>query len=113
VKHIWLPLFIGVVVLTQSRAAAQDAPADDASTDASPSDEGGAIDAPGAAGEGASAATDTAPNAGTGEATAPGEASEAADAESESDDAPAVVFHGAIEAAYGYNFNAPSNRVTA
>jgi len=109
VRHIWLPLFIGIVVLTQSRAAAQDAPSDEASAEAPPADEGSAIGAQDVPSEGAPAAADATPD----DASDGTEASEAADAESESDGAPAVVFHGAIEAAYGYNFNAPSNRVTA
>ena len=110
-KHGWLRLVIGFVVLTHGRALAQDpptapaAPAGDTTATpagAQPSEGDGATDADGDA---SSDAEET--------IAEEGEAASEGGAEAAHDGAPSVTFHGAIEAAYAYNVNAPSNRVNA
>ena len=105
-KHGWLRLVIGFVVLTRGRALAQDPPTDPAAT---------AGDAATDAAAGVEAAADPAESASSGSSDAITEEGEAACSaeESEEGSSPSIVLHGAIEAAYACNLNAPSNRVNA
>lgn len=100
----WLvPALSGCLVLLPSAVFAQQATAPAATTAEAPATP--APEAPAASGE-TPATTATTPN----EAAAP--AAPAAAAE-EGETRPSVTFHGTVEAAYSYNFNDPSNRVTA
>lgn len=102
-----MPFLCGALVLTPSIASAQQAPQAPSNTTPAQGGETAAT-TPSASGDAATPAPPAAPASG-GEAAAatPAAGGESAEAE------PAVHFHGALEAAYGYNFNEPSNGVTA
>lgn len=94
------PFLCGALALMPALAQAQQSAPSDAAAPAAP-----AATTPGE-GEAAPATGATAPV----EAATP---APAAEAEAEGDPPPAVHFHGTLEGAYSYNFNEPSNGITA
>ena len=112
-----MPVLCGAMALAPSIASAQTAQQPSTPTPATTAASGDSA-APAASGENAAPATanqqpEATPGGSAGAATATTNGGEAASSESSSEAEPAVHFHGAVEAAYSYNFNEPSNGVTA
>jgi Putative beta-barrel porin-2, OmpL-like. bbp2 len=103
-----MPFLCGALALTPSIARAQQAPQppSTATSGAAAASGEAASETPAASGD-ATPATTAASGGSEAAAAAP------AAAEAEGNPEPAVHFHGTVEAAYSYNFNEPSNGITA